>query len=82
MYKAFDMASWKYLRVALAALNFGPDFTSFINMMYDEDAPPTRQVRVGGQRSRSFEVLSGVAQGDPLSPLLFMIVRGKPSPDT
>ena len=41
--------------------------------MYCEDAPPVRHVKVNGQRSAPFSIFSGVQQGCPASPLIFLI---------
>ena len=43
-------------------------------MMYNTDAPPQRRIYANGYYSEWFPIKSGVAQGCPLSPLLFLIV--------
>ena len=42
--------------------------------MYDTNNAPKRRVYVNGYYSEWFTIKSGVAQGCPLSPLLFLIV--------
>ena len=42
--------------------------------MYDNNKAPRRRIYVNGYYSDWFEIHSGVAQGCPLSPLLFLIV--------
>merc|ERR1712185_792985 len=42
--------------------------------MYSHDHPPTRQLYVNGFLGPSFPLGSGVAQGCPLSPLLFLLI--------
>ena len=42
--------------------------------MYNTEAPPKRRVYANGYYSDWFEINSGVAQGCPLSPLLFLVV--------
>eukprot|EP00966_Prymnesium_polylepis_P329674 7385349-Prymnesium_polylepis.1 len=42
MEKAFDRCSWDFMLAALPALGFGPDFISYIKLMYSEDNPPER----------------------------------------
>ena len=43
-------------------------------MMYDTDDPPQRRIYANGYYSGWFSVKSGVAQGCPLSPLLFLVI--------
>jgi hypothetical protein len=43
-------------------------------MMYNEEKAPRRRMYVNGYYSEWFPILSGVAQGCSLSPLLFLVV--------
>ena len=72
--KAFDRVSWEYLSQALRALGFGPTACRWIDIMYNSEAPPQRFLRVNGTRSDPFSIMSGVPQGCPASPLLFLVV--------
>ena len=74
MEKAFDRVSWEFMHKALAALGFGPDFRRFIRTLYDATKPQKRRVVVNGHASSYFSLGSGVAQGDPISPLLYLCV--------
>ena len=74
MEKAFDKVSFDYIREALPALGFTKGFTDFTNLIYSHTAPPTRQLFANGYLSPSFELHSGVPQGCPLSPLIFLAV--------
>ena len=74
MEKAFDRCSWDYLRKALVELGFDQNFISYINLFYSHTNPPTRQININGRLGESFPLASGVAQGCPLSPLLFLVV--------
>ena len=74
MEKAFDRCSWDYLIEALPALGFGDGFTDFVKLFYSHDKPPTRRITMSGHAGDPFPLTSGVAQGDPLSPLLFLII--------
>ena len=71
--KAFDRASWEYLEVALQDLNFGPFIASCIAIMYNPEVPPTRHLRINGYEGPNFPILSGVAQGDATSPVLYIL---------
>ena len=74
MEKAFDRCSWEFLQDALAAVGFGKDFIDYVSLAYSHTTPPTRQIYVNGFLGPSFPLGSGVAQGCPLSPLLFLII--------
>ena len=74
MEKAFDRVSFDFLQQAMKTLNFGPTFRSCVDKMYDETKPPKRRIYANGFYGDWFDIKSGVAQGCPLSPLLFLIV--------
>ena len=74
MEKAFDRVSFDFLLTSMEALGFGPRFIEAVKMMYNSDAPPQRRIYANGYYSEWFPIKSGVAQGCPLSPLLFLIV--------
>ena len=74
MEKAFDRVSYTFLREGLQALGFGPYFRSMVNMLYDESNAPRRRIFANGYYGPWFSIKSGVAQGCPLSPLLFLLV--------
>ena len=74
MEKAYDRCSWSYLRESLDRLGFGPDFIKYIQLFYNEANPPKRQISINGHLGAPFALQSGVAQGCPLSPLLFLCI--------
>ena len=74
MEKAFDRVSYKFLNKALEATGFGPTFRKAIHQLYDVSHPPRRRIYTNGYYSDWFDIKSGVAQGCPLSPLLFLLV--------
>ena len=74
MEKAFDRVSWSFLHRALKELGFGARFRKWISLLYDEHNAPRRYLRINGYTGPRFEIKSGVAQGCPLSPLLFLCV--------
>ena len=72
--KAFDRCSWAYLHKAMEALGYGPVIRNFIRLITDVDTPPRRRIKLNGQKGPWFPLQSGVAQGDPLSPILFLFI--------
>ena len=74
MEKAFDRVSYDFLIDGLKAIGFGPNFVKTVGMMYNTERPPQRRIYANGYYSEWFDIKSGVAQGCPLSPLLFLIV--------
>jgi len=74
MEKAFDRVSYKFLNQALEATGFGPKFRKSVHQFYNVDNAPQRRILTNGFYSDFFSIKSGVAQGDPLSPLLFLLV--------
>ena len=73
MEKAFDRVSWKFLLNGLRSLGYDEDFITMVRMMYDTRDPPQRRIIVNGKTGQWFPIRSGVAQGCPLSPLLFLV---------
>ena len=49
-------------------------FIDFVKLAYSQAHPPKRRMYVNGYLGPEFELGSGVAQGCPLSPLLFLII--------
>ena len=74
MEKAFDRVSYDFIKKGLAATGFGKHLRKWVGMMYDVEDAPKRRMYVNGYYSRWFHIKSGVAQGCPLSPLLFLLV--------
>jgi exonuclease III/sulfur relay (sulfurtransferase) DsrC/TusE family protein len=72
--KAFDRVSWDYLHKAVTAVGMGETLSNMIKIMYNKSHPPSRHIRANGRTGESFEIFSGVPQGCPASPLIFLIV--------
>lgn len=68
--KAFDRVSWSYLIFTLEEFGFGPVFQDIVKLIYNQ---PKSMVTTNGLRSPAFPAGRGTKQGDPLSPLLFII---------
>ena len=77
MEKAFDRCSWEFLKKAMDKIGLEEEIKRWIGTTYNEKRPPIRQIKMNGRKSQQFKIGSGVAQGCPLSPLLFLFI-GEP----
>ncbi|KAJ1169290.1 hypothetical protein NDU88_001183 [Pleurodeles waltl] len=69
--KAFDRVSHEFMDQTLRALGLGDFFCDVVTAMYRDTSSTAL---VNGWKTDPFPVLSGVRQGCPLSPLLFICV--------
>ncbi len=74
MEKAFDRCSWEFLIKAMKEIGLDDGFINFITLAYSTSSPPQRQIYVNGYLGPEFALGSGVAQGCPISPLLFLLI--------
>lgn len=68
--KAYDRIDRGFLEQSLAAFGFGPTFCQWFRLLHKNS---TAQVIVNGFLTDSFSVDSGVRQGCPWAPFLFLI---------
>ena len=68
--KAYDTVARDFLFLALTRFGFSPEFVTMMRTIHNET---TAQFLVNGKLSRTQDVRSGIRQGCPLSPLLFII---------
>ena len=59
---------------SMKAIGIGEEFLGWVELLYSEVNPPRRRIKLNGAPSPDFEIGSGVAQGCPLSPLLFLFI--------
>lgn len=69
--KAFDRVNWSFIWKTLAKFGFGQNFIKWVKLLYS-DAQSI--VKVNGFLSDPLRLQRGVRQGDPLSPLLYVLV--------
>jgi hypothetical protein len=70
--KAFDRVDHRCILKVLEQFGFHPQFVEWIKTIYDDCKA---YVVINNVKSRIFEVLRGVHQGDPLSPILYNLVN-------
>jgi mannosylglycoprotein endo-beta-mannosidase len=69
--RAFDSVSWPFLLSVLQQRGFGPGWIRWISMLL---RTASTRVLVNGAAGSAFSHGRGLRQGDPLSPLLFVLV--------
>ncbi|VFQ73141.1 unnamed protein product [Cuscuta campestris] len=70
MAKAFDKLSWEYLEAILAAFGFS---SKVITLLMSNLKATSLSILINGQPAGFFHMERGIKQGDPLSPLLYIL---------
>jgi len=68
--KAFDSIGWQYLLDVLTALGFSTKWCKWISSILGSSSS---RILINGRPSQNIKHAKGLRQGDPLSPLLFII---------
>lgn len=69
--KAFDTVSWEFLLELLRHLGFGARWRDCVSALLFTSSTT---VTINGRDTQRIKLARGLRQGDPLSPLLFVIV--------
>lgn len=69
--KAFDSVSWAFLLDVLVHLGFGPRWCNLISNLLSTSST---RVLLNGTPGDHIRHMRGLRQGDPLSPMLFIII--------
>lgn len=72
MAKAYDKLEWRFLLKAMEKFGFSPQA---IDLVYRNICNIWYNFRINGEYYGSFRSTRGVPQGDPLSPLLFVLAQ-------
>lgn len=68
--KAFDSVRWDFLLEVLQQFGFGPKWRSWVSSLL---ASSSSTVMLNGSRGKWFKHYTSQRQGDPLSPMLFIL---------
>ena len=72
--QAFDTVDWDAIGIAMRSLGFGTNIQRWVSILYNHTYPVKRRIRANGATSEYYFAGRSVAQGCPLSPLLFICV--------
>lgn len=68
--KAFDSLQHKFIKILIQKMGFGPKFCKIIENLY---SPSSAQIIFNKHLTEDIPILGGVHQGDPLSPIIFVL---------
>ena len=68
--KAYDYVQLPWLHAVMERMGFPPGFRDMISLLY---AQPETRIKINGRLSDTISISNGVRQGDPASPLLYLI---------
>ena len=71
IFKAFDSVAWPFLLEILQHIGFSRRWTNWVSILL---STASTKVLVNGRPGRRIAHARGLRQGDPISPMLFVIV--------
>jgi hypothetical protein len=74
--KAFDTVRWDFLMEVLESFGFGQQRRGWVSAIL---STPSTSVLLNGTRGKWFKRFAALRQGDPLSPMLFILALEPPS---
>ena len=68
---AYPRVEWDFMALTMRTMGVHEDFIRMVDLMYKDS---TLQIKINGHVGEAFHPTNSVAQGSPLSPLLYLLV--------
>lgn len=71
IFKAFDCVKWQFVSCVLQHMGFGNQLVDFLQAIIGN---ANSSIIINGKTTRTFDITRSMRQGDPLSPLFFLLI--------